>query len=1080
VKFRDVELYRVGRHEGRLLHDLADGLAVVYGPNEAGKSTLLSGIRGLLFGKIPVADVLVSTEPGAFGRLTFETEDGERVLLERSLHKKSQPKIIRGNGVQTSGIDALHAAAPELTQVEEILYHAVFTLQLRDLRDLKDGGKGLQDKLYAVGMLGSTSPLALETLFSNAAKEIFNPHKGAKKPRLVQCLAELTEVDAALRQVADRPDSYFALQRSKENLLGRMQSANEASESLQATWRRQKRLCDMWADYEAVRQFDAQISAYRDVSPVPSSMREQLYAARTSLAKDEAKQVDIRQQITRLEMTVAALTVDEGAESRLEDLRKLDPMLRAATDVVGHLHRSTARVEQITGQMEAVEQRLSDGWDTTSLANVDIRTNRLVALRERSEDVDTAKSSVLSAEHALAQVQGDAQRARQQLAVLVGCTGPAAAESIEKRQLAYEANQAACRRDEVRLQTWSRADDELQRLRTLQHAVHGEPNTRQAGRTNAGWWMPSLLLTIVTTIALVGISIVFQRWFAAGVSLLAGVVITTLLLAQKRQWQATASGAQAAETKTAALQFQAQLEKQVADQAGALATLEYVRLNAEEAASDVALQSALHLAKTALEKDAQRGTAWAQAMEAWRTCEARVLQASTQVATAVKVRAEAETGWSLCVEEMFGKVVDVRPAVLLDDIARVENWRQLAEQQRCERESLQRLWDDAQVMQKDIELRLERVLGADEFRAWTESAVAKQSNEKASVLDLTSLAAYKSEVAAALLQVEKAVDSNQQARAKKQELDGYTNQLRETNADILKVRAHIEAAFAALDVADWTSYEQRIEDDSKRRDIERLRESAWQRMRGMAKTDEQFLEDVALLADAHPEELNTTLAQIATRLDDAKNELDSIHKERWRLEETMAGLENTEQSFNLTWRRAELQAERRRLGFEWASMTIAKTLTAKARMRYEQAQQPPAIQEASAWLAQITGGRYVAMVARADGATTAAMPEAKLYVQDPSDQWWEIARLSRGTQEQVYLALRLGLVKTYARRNILLPMVLDDPMVNFDGPRTAQFFDVLTDVSQRQQIIYFTCHEEIAAMARARSNVQLVTLGEAR
>ena len=46
--------------------------------------------------------------------------------------------------------------------------------------------------------------------------------------------------------------------------------------------------------------------------------------------------------------------------------------------------------------------------------------------------------------------------------------------------------------------------------------------------------------------------------------------------------------------------------------------------------------------------------------------------------------------------------------------------------------------------------------------------------------------------------------------------------------------------------------------------------------------------------------------------------------------------------------------------------------------------------------------------------------------------------LSRGTAEQLYLALRFGLIEEFARHAEPLPVVMDDILVNFDEARTER------------------------------------------
>ncbi len=67
-----------------------------------------------------------------------------------------------------------------------------------------------------------------------------------------------------------------------------------------------------------------------------------------------------------------------------------------------------------------------------------------------------------------------------------------------------------------------------------------------------------------------------------------------------------------------------------------------------------------------------------------------------------------------------------------------------------------------------------------------------------------------------------------------------------------------------------------------------------------------------------------------------------------------------------------------------------------------------------------------------------------------------------GAREQLFLALRLALVSSYARRGAVLPMILDDVLVNFDSQRARAAAEVLFDFAAADhQLLVFTCHEHI-------------------
>ena len=67
--------------------------------------------------------------------------------------------------------------------------------------------------------------------------------------------------------------------------------------------------------------------------------------------------------------------------------------------------------------------------------------------------------------------------------------------------------------------------------------------------------------------------------------------------------------------------------------------------------------------------------------------------------------------------------------------------------------------------------------------------------------------------------------------------------------------------------------------------------------------------------------------------------------------------------------------------------------------------------------------------------------------------------MSRGTREQLYLSMRLGLIEEYESRSEPLPIVMDDVLVNFDDPRKARVIEMLKQFAQSRQIIVLTCHK---------------------
>lgn len=113
-----------------------------------------------------------------------------------------------------------------------------------------------------------------------------------------------------------------------------------------------------------------------------------------------------------------------------------------------------------------------------------------------------------------------------------------------------------------------------------------------------------------------------------------------------------------------------------------------------------------------------------------------------------------------------------------------------------------------------------------------------------------------------------------------------------------------------------------------------------------------------------------------------------------------------------------------------------------------------------ALVSAITGGRYEKVaVDPADLSLSLLSPEREAPLAVSLD-----AELSTGTVEQVYLAARLAIARLLAQGR-RPPLLLDDPFVTFDAPRTAAVLALCRRLSTEHQVILFTCHEPHATAA---------------
>jgi uncharacterized protein YhaN len=76
-----------------------------------------------------------------------------------------------------------------------------------------------------------------------------------------------------------------------------------------------------------------------------------------------------------------------------------------------------------------------------------------------------------------------------------------------------------------------------------------------------------------------------------------------------------------------------------------------------------------------------------------------------------------------------------------------------------------------------------------------------------------------------------------------------------------------------------------------------------------------------------------------------------------------------------------------------------------------------------------------------------------------------VADMSEGTQDQLFLALRLAAVEQALQAGIQLPFLADDLFVTFDDDRARAGLEVLGELSRSTQVLFFTHHAHLRGLA---------------
>jgi uncharacterized protein YhaN len=103
-------------------------------------------------------------------------------------------------------------------------------------------------------------------------------------------------------------------------------------------------------------------------------------------------------------------------------------------------------------------------------------------------------------------------------------------------------------------------------------------------------------------------------------------------------------------------------------------------------------------------------------------------------------------------------------------------------------------------------------------------------------------------------------------------------------------------------------------------------------------------------------------------------------------------------------------------------------------------------------------------------------PDFRIWVRDSgTGDLRSSESLSRGTQDQLYFALRFGVLDLVSNSQEPSPCLLDEPFVAYDRERMAEAFKVVKEEAGARQLIIFTCREDLRELA-VREGVRVIDL----
>ncbi len=219
---------------------------------------------------------------------------------------------------------------------------------------------------------------------------------------------------------------------------------------------------------------------------------------------------------------------------------------------------------------------------------------------------------------------------------------------------------------------------------------------------------------------------------------------------------------------------------------------------------------------------------------------------------------------------------------------------------------------------------------------------------------------------------------------------------------------------------------------------------------------------LAEAAGADADQLDVSLAQLTAEESDLDAQREQLTIQITRRQDALRQMDGGDRAAEAEEQMQSLLARVRTDAEEYLRLRLAAVLLKRAIERYREKNQGPVLLRASRIFAALTLGSFSGLRAdydeRGNPVLVGVRPDGRTTL--------GVAALSEGTRDQLYLSLRIASLEHHLDTNPPLPFVVDDILVQFDDARAAATLQVLADLSDRTQVVFFTHHEHLLDVAR--------------
>ncbi len=396
MRITDIQIDGFGKFHDHTISELCPGLTIFRGMNEAGKTTLLTFIRRVLFGfpkknaKYNHYDPFQGGRPG--GRLCVVAQ-GHAYTLERIAGKGFTIHLPDGSTGKDLVIKNI------LDKADKDIFENVYAFGLDELQDLdRLGSEAISGKLYSAGTgLGRITIPEIKAGLDKKQRDLFLPT--GKKPHINELFLKMKDMDNQLREMKYEQDEYDSLHIELEKNTKQIDQVKSKRKELLSELAFAEDLRDVREDWELQREANLELAELPDMESFPENGLAEIDNLNERLEEAEQKKESIKEELEKIHIDLRNVMIDEQLlknRQRIKQLYKGIEKYRA--------DKETGYENELKDQNEELDRMLRNigpDWDRKKLSAFDSSIPAKEEVYKRHETLETLDHQIQELERDL-------------------------------------------------------------------------------------------------------------------------------------------------------------------------------------------------------------------------------------------------------------------------------------------------------------------------------------------------------------------------------------------------------------------------------------------------------------------------------------------------------------------------------------------------------------------------------------------------------------------------------------------------------------------------------------------------------